>query len=162
MRGDGQCFPARRNCNFLQLKPGHKASLDYAPERDRTYNLKLRQIKLVPISKSQGGGSHKIAPPPSPPSPTPPPPPPPPPPRGRCWARTAEPTPRAPRLQEPRSTSLGLAVWWQPFDSPPPASGTAQGWSPSSRACPRASSWIASGSTARWLAASSATGAEGG
>jgi hypothetical protein len=50
------------NCNFLQLKPGHKASLDYAPEGDRTYNLKLRQIKLVPISKSQGGGSHKIAP----------------------------------------------------------------------------------------------------
>jgi hypothetical protein len=62
VRGDGQCFPARRTCNFLQLKPGHKASLDYAPEGDRTYNLKLRQIKLVPISKSQGGGSHKIAP----------------------------------------------------------------------------------------------------
>jgi len=62
VHGDGRCFPKRGNCNFLQLKPGDKAGLDYAPENDRTYNLKLRQIKLVPISKSHGGASNKTAP----------------------------------------------------------------------------------------------------
>jgi len=62
VRGDGSCYPRRGNCNFLRLKPGDKASLDYAPEGDRTYNLKLREIKLVPISKHHKGGSNKIAP----------------------------------------------------------------------------------------------------
>jgi hypothetical protein len=61
VRGDGSCYPRRGNCNFLRLKPGDKASLDYAPEGDRTYNLKLREIKLVPISKHHKGGSNKFA-----------------------------------------------------------------------------------------------------
>jgi hypothetical protein len=62
VRGDGRCFPGRGNCNFLQLKPGDKASLDYAPEGDRTYNLKLREIKLVPVPKHHGGSSNKVGP----------------------------------------------------------------------------------------------------
>jgi hypothetical protein len=61
VRGDGRCYPSRGNCNFLRLKPGDKASLDYAPEGDRTYNLKLREIKLVATSKHHKGGSNKIA-----------------------------------------------------------------------------------------------------
>jgi hypothetical protein len=57
--GDGTCFPRRSSCNFLQLKPGDKASLDYAPEGDRRYNLKLHGIELIPISKPHGAQSGK-------------------------------------------------------------------------------------------------------
>jgi hypothetical protein len=60
VRGDGRCVPRRGNCTYLELKPGDKASLDYAPEGDRTYNLKLRDITLVPVSKSHGNGSNKV------------------------------------------------------------------------------------------------------
>ncbi len=59
VRGEGSCFPKRSTCNFLELKAGDKASLDYAPEGDRTYNLKLREIKLVPIAEPHGGASNK-------------------------------------------------------------------------------------------------------
>ena len=48
------------------------------------------------------------------------------------------------------------------FASPPPANRTGQGSSRSSRACPPGSSSTASGSTARWPGASSATAAAGG
>ncbi len=51
VRGDGKCIPRRGDCNFLELKPGDKASLRYEPEGNRTYNLKLRKIELVPIGK---------------------------------------------------------------------------------------------------------------
>jgi hypothetical protein len=57
--GGGTCFPRRTSCNFLQLKPGDKASLDYAPEGDRRYNLKLHEIKLIPITKPHAAASHK-------------------------------------------------------------------------------------------------------
>jgi hypothetical protein len=62
VRGDGRCTPRRGSCNFLELKPGDKASLEYAPEGDRTYNLKLHDIKLVPVPKPHGNASHKRAP----------------------------------------------------------------------------------------------------
>jgi hypothetical protein len=59
VRGDGTCFPSRSSCNFLQLEPGDKASLDYAPEGDRRYNLKLHGIRLIPIAKPHGTTSGK-------------------------------------------------------------------------------------------------------
>ena len=59
VRGDGRCVPRRGACNFLELKRGDKATLRYAPERDRAFNLKLRGIKLVPVSGPHGGGSKK-------------------------------------------------------------------------------------------------------
>jgi hypothetical protein len=57
--GGGTCFPRRSSCNFLQLKPGDKASLEYAPEGGRRYNLKLHEIKLIPISKPHAAASNK-------------------------------------------------------------------------------------------------------
>jgi hypothetical protein len=60
VRGDGRCVPRRSACNFLELKQGDKASLQYSPQHDRTFNLKLRGIKLVRVGKPQGGTSHKL------------------------------------------------------------------------------------------------------
>jgi hypothetical protein len=60
VRGDGRCVPRRGACNFLELKRGDKATLRYAPERDRAFNLKLRGIKLVPVSGPHGGGNKKV------------------------------------------------------------------------------------------------------
>lgn len=51
VRGEGKCIPRRGECDFLELKPGDKASLRYEPEGNRTYNLKLREIKLVPVGR---------------------------------------------------------------------------------------------------------------
>ena len=59
VRGDGKCFPRRSACNYLELKPGDKASLDYAPQHDRRFNLKLREIKLVPGREAPGDGAGK-------------------------------------------------------------------------------------------------------
>jgi hypothetical protein len=60
VRGDGKCLPRRGSCHFLQLKPGDKASMRYEPEGDRTYNLKLKKIELVPVSKPHGSASGKL------------------------------------------------------------------------------------------------------
>jgi hypothetical protein len=59
VRGDGHCTPRRGSCSFLELQPGDKASLAYAPEGNRAYNLKLRGIKLVPVSKPHGSAAGK-------------------------------------------------------------------------------------------------------
>jgi hypothetical protein len=59
VRGDGKCIPRRGDCQFLELKPGDKASLRYEPEGNRTYNLKLREIKLVPVGKIHASVSGK-------------------------------------------------------------------------------------------------------
>lgn len=59
VRGDGRCIPRRGSCNYLELKPGDKASLQYAPERNRAYNLKLRGIELVPVRKLHGNVPRK-------------------------------------------------------------------------------------------------------
>jgi hypothetical protein len=60
VRGDGKCLPRRGSCHFLQLKPGDKASMRYEPEGNRTYNLKLKKIELVPVSKPHGSASGKL------------------------------------------------------------------------------------------------------
>jgi hypothetical protein len=62
VRGDGRCVPRRGSCEFLELKPGDKASLRYQPEGDRTYNLKLKQIELVAVDKPQASGPGKRGP----------------------------------------------------------------------------------------------------
>jgi hypothetical protein len=54
VRGGGKCIPRRGLCNFLELKPGEKASLSYTPEGNRTYNLKLMGIDLAPVGKVPG------------------------------------------------------------------------------------------------------------
>jgi hypothetical protein len=59
VRGDGKCIPRRGDCQFLELKPGDKASFRYEPEGNRTYNLKLREIKLVPVGKIHASVSGK-------------------------------------------------------------------------------------------------------
>ena len=59
VRGDGRCIPRRGLCNYLELKPGDKASLRYEPEGDRTYNLKLRKIELVSVGKPHASVSGK-------------------------------------------------------------------------------------------------------
>jgi hypothetical protein len=60
VRGDGRCLPRRSACNFLELKQGDKDSLQYSSQHDRTFNLKLRGIKLVRVDKPHGGTSHKL------------------------------------------------------------------------------------------------------
>jgi hypothetical protein len=60
VRGDGRCVPRRSACNFLELTQRDKASLQYSPQHDRTFNLKLRGIKLVRVDKPQGATSHKL------------------------------------------------------------------------------------------------------
>jgi hypothetical protein len=60
VRGDGTCLPRRGSCDFLELKPGDKASLRYEPEGNRTYNLKLRKIELVPVGKPHASTSGKL------------------------------------------------------------------------------------------------------
>jgi hypothetical protein len=62
VRGDGRCIPRRGSCNYLELKPGDKASLRYEPEGNRTYNLKLRKIELVPVGKPHASVSGKRGP----------------------------------------------------------------------------------------------------
>jgi hypothetical protein len=47
--GDGRCVPGRNDCMLLRLKAGDEAELAYAPEGDRTYELKLYGIDLVPL-----------------------------------------------------------------------------------------------------------------
>lgn len=59
VRGDGKCVPRRGDCQFLEMKPGDKASFRYEPEGNRTYNLKLREIKLVPAGKIHASVSGK-------------------------------------------------------------------------------------------------------
>jgi hypothetical protein len=59
VRGDGRCFPRRSACAYLELRPGDKASLTYAPQNDRRFNLKLRDIKLVPITKPHAPNAGK-------------------------------------------------------------------------------------------------------
>jgi hypothetical protein len=59
VRGDGKCMPRRGNCQFLEMKPGDKASFRYEPEGNRTYNLKLHEIRLVPIGKIHATGAGK-------------------------------------------------------------------------------------------------------
>ncbi|HXE99128.1 MAG TPA: hypothetical protein VN458_02155 [Solirubrobacterales bacterium] len=46
--GDGECVPGPANCRLLKLKVGDEAELTYAPESDRTYKLKLFEIRLAP------------------------------------------------------------------------------------------------------------------
>ncbi len=41
------------------MKLGDKASLRYEPEGNRTYNLKLRKIELVPVGKIHASVSGK-------------------------------------------------------------------------------------------------------
>ncbi|MGH2924746.1 MAG: hypothetical protein ACRDK1_02110 [Solirubrobacterales bacterium] len=60
VRGDGKCLPKRSTCTYLELKPGDKASLDYAPQHDRRFNLKLREIKVVQVAKPQAAGAGKV------------------------------------------------------------------------------------------------------
>jgi hypothetical protein len=60
VRGDGQCVPRRGACDYLELRPGDKASVTYAPQHDRRFNLKLRQIKLVNVARPQSAGSGKV------------------------------------------------------------------------------------------------------
>jgi hypothetical protein len=60
--GEGRCIPRRSSCKFLELKPGDKASLQYAPEGDRTYNLKLLGVHLAPVGKLHGNRQGKQGP----------------------------------------------------------------------------------------------------
>ncbi len=59
VRGDGKCMPRRGDCQFLEMKPGDKASFRYEPEGNRTYNLKLHEVKLVPVGKIHASVSGK-------------------------------------------------------------------------------------------------------
>ncbi len=59
VRGDGRCFPRRSACSYLKLRPGDEASLTYAPQHDRRFTLKLRDIKLVPITKPHATNAGK-------------------------------------------------------------------------------------------------------
>ena len=43
--GDGDCFPARDQCQLLRLKEGDSESLVYAPD-GKTYRLKLTSVKV--------------------------------------------------------------------------------------------------------------------
>jgi hypothetical protein len=60
VRGDGRCIPRRGACDFLELAPGDKASMRYEPEGNRTYNLKLKRIELVPVPKPHATTSGKL------------------------------------------------------------------------------------------------------
>ena len=83
---------ARRNCNFLQLKPGDKAEPRLrAGERSHLQPEAAADQARPDLEVSRRRLAQDR-------------------PRSRCSAPTAEPTRRAHRLQEPRSTSLGLAA----------------------------------------------------
>jgi hypothetical protein len=47
--GDGSCVPDPGNCQFITMKPGQVARLDYAPD-GLTYKLKLARIHEVKVS----------------------------------------------------------------------------------------------------------------
>ena len=49
----GVCRPGRNQCQVLRMKPGDKASLDYAPD-GKTYVLKLIHLRQVRVGKSAG------------------------------------------------------------------------------------------------------------
>jgi hypothetical protein len=51
VEGEGRCIPRRSDCQFVELKPGEKASFRYEPEGNRKFNLRLRTIELVPVGK---------------------------------------------------------------------------------------------------------------
>jgi hypothetical protein len=55
VEGDGHCIPGRNSCKFLELKLGDKASLAWAPQGDKIFNLKLLGIKLSPLHPRHGG-----------------------------------------------------------------------------------------------------------
>jgi hypothetical protein len=48
VKGDGRCLPNHSSCQFVVLKPGDKASFDYAPNGKR-YNLVLVDVHAVAV-----------------------------------------------------------------------------------------------------------------
>ncbi len=52
--GDGNCIPARDNCQYLKMKVGDEQRFEYEPD-GKTYRLKLNDVKLVekPVKRSE-------------------------------------------------------------------------------------------------------------